>query len=91
MRGKEQILSFREFQEVLAKELMLPPEALKPEASFVADLKVDSLALVSMMLRLEDLGISIPLEEAWEIETVEDAYIRYLDGMGAMDKKASTV
>jgi hypothetical protein len=32
-----------------------------------------------MMLRLEELGVSIPLESAWEIETVEDAYRAYLD------------
>jgi acyl carrier protein len=30
--------------------------------------------MVDMMLRLEEMGISIPLEVAWQIETVGDAY-----------------
>ena len=75
-------LSFEEFQALLAEELMLPPDKLKPEASFVQDLQVDSLALASMMLRLEELGVSIPFESAWEIQTVGDAYRCYLESLG---------
>jgi len=33
-----------------------------------------TLRMVDMMLRLEEMGISIPLEVAWQIETVGDAY-----------------
>jgi len=33
--------------------------------------------LVELMLRLEEEGIEIPLEEAWNVETVEDAYRLY--------------
>jgi len=72
-------LSFEEFRAILAEELVLPPEKLVPEASFVQDLQVDSLALASMMLRLEELGVSIPFESAWEIQTVSDAYRCYLE------------
>jgi len=32
-----------------------------------------------MILRLEEEGLDIPLEAAWQIETVEDAY-RYWVG-----------
>lgn len=77
------VLSIEEFQAILAEELMTPSERLTPEASFVQDLQVDSLALASMMLRLEELGVSIPLESAWEIETVGDAYRSYLESVGA--------
>lgn len=74
-------LSFEEFRAMLAEELMLPAEKLVPEASFVQDLQVDSLALASMMLRLEELGVSIPFESAWEIQTVGDAYRCYLESL----------
>ncbi len=74
-------LTFEEFQAVLAEELMLPKESLTPEASLIRDLQVDSLALASMMLRMQELGIMIPIERAWEIETVGDAYRAYLEGL----------
>jgi len=73
-------LSFEEFRAILAEELAIPLEQLVPGASFVQDLQVDSLALASMMLRLEELGVAIPLESAWEIQTVGDAYRTYLAG-----------
>jgi acyl carrier protein len=74
-------MTFEEFQTVLTEELALPRESLLPEASFVQDLQVDSLALASLMLRLEELGVSIPLERAWEIQTVGEAYRACVDGM----------
>lgn len=37
--------------------------------------------MVDMMLRLEEQGISIPLEAGWQIETVGDAYRFYLEGI----------
>lgn len=74
-------LSFDAFREVLAEELAIPLETLREEAKFIRDLQVDSLALASMMLRLEELGFSIPIERAWEIETVGDAYRAYREGV----------
>lgn len=71
-------ISFEEFKRILAEELMLPEEKLEPEASLLQDLQVDSLAMASMMLRMEEMGVSIPVESAWEIETVEDVYQAYV-------------
>jgi acyl carrier protein len=48
-----------------------------PEASFVEDLLADSIQLMDMMLGMEETGIDIPVEFAWEIETVGDAYQLY--------------
>lgn len=79
----DELLSFQSFQALLAEELMIPEEKLVPGASFVQDLLVDSLALASMMLRLEELGVFIPLESAWEIQTVGDAYRCYREGARA--------
>ena len=67
-------LTFEEFRKILAKELEIDEEKIVQEASFFSDLYVDSIRMVDMMLRLEEMGISIPLEVAWQIETVGDAY-----------------
>ena len=67
-------LSFDEFKRILASELKLDEERIVPEASLYTDLSVSSSHVVDTMLRLESKGIDIPLELAWQIETVEDAY-----------------
>jgi len=67
-------LSFEQFKKLLAQELMVDEEKIIPQASFVEDLLVDSIRMVEMILRLEEEGFQIPLEAAWQIETVEDAY-----------------
>lgn len=71
--------TFPEFRRILAEELMIDEEKITPEASFFDDLWVDSIRMVEMMFRLEDLGVSIPLETAWEIRTVGDAYRYYAE------------
>lgn len=73
-----EMLSFEEFRRLVAQELQIEESRVVPEASFVQDLRVDSLRLVEMFLRLEEAGLAIPLEEAWDVETVEDAYRLYL-------------
>jgi acyl carrier protein len=71
------MLSFDDFRKLLAEELMLPEDQLTKEASLIQDLQVDSLALASMMLRMEELGFDFPIESAWEMETVGDIYDTY--------------
>jgi acyl carrier protein len=70
-------ISFEDFQDIIARVLQVEREKVVPEASFVEDLLADSIQLVEMMLRMEEMGISIPIESAWEIETVGDAYKLY--------------
>lgn len=67
-------LSFDDFKRILASELKLEEEKIVPEACFFTDLHVHSVRMVDAMLRLDDKGIDIPLELAWQIETVQDAY-----------------
>jgi acyl carrier protein len=81
--AEHQELSFEEFTGVLAEELAVAQDRLTPTARFIQDLQVDSLALASMMLRLEEMGVHIPLEKAWEIQTIGDAYQAYQDTLGA--------
>lgn len=74
-------LSFEEFRQLVAKELQIDLAQVTPQATFIEDLQVDSIHMVELMLRLEELGITIPLEQAWEIHTVEDAYRCYRNGL----------
>lgn len=63
---------------LISEQLEVSVEQLKPEASFVDDLKADSLAVVELVLALEqDFGLSIPDEDTEKIKTVGDA-INYI-------------
>ncbi len=70
-------ISFEEFQHMLADVLQVEEDKLVPEASFVNDLMVDSIKLVELMLGMEENGINIPMEAAWDVQTVGDAYRVY--------------
>jgi acyl carrier protein len=70
-------ISFEVFRDIIARELQVEKERIVPEASFVEDLLADSIQLVEMMLGMEEAGITIPIESAWEIQTVGDAYQLY--------------
>jgi acyl carrier protein len=72
-------LSFDQFKKILAQELLVSEEKLIPEASFITDLAVDSIRLVEMILRFEELGVKIPAELAWQIQTVGDAYKYFVE------------
>jgi acyl carrier protein len=75
----ENVMSLNEFQGFLSDTLGITEVALTPDASFLNDLGIDSLKLVDLMLQFElQLGMSVPSEVAWEIQTVEDAYKYYI-------------
>ena len=62
---------------MLAELLHLDAALFKPEAYFITDLGVDSLRLVEVLLRLEELGLEVSPDLAWQIQTVGDAYRYY--------------
>ena len=70
-------ISFDEFKHLLAEGLQVEESKVVPEASFVTDLLVDSIKLVELMLWLDEMGITIPMEAAWDVQTVGDAYRVY--------------
>ncbi len=77
-----QPITFDEFRHMLAEALQVDEARVVPEASFVTDLAVDSIKLVELMLGLEENGINIPIESAWDVETVGDAYRVYKESFG---------
>lgn len=61
-------------KDIICSQLEVSPEKVRPEASFVDDLKADSLAVVELVLALEEaFSIEIPDEDTEQIKTVKDA------------------
>jgi acyl carrier protein len=82
-------LSFDEFKHLLANLLQVDESAVTPEASFVTDLQVDSIKLVELMIGLDESGINIPMEAAWDVQTVGDAYRVYRENAEGTASQAS--
>jgi acyl carrier protein len=65
-------------KEIVCAQLEVSPDKVRPGASFIEDLKADSLAVVELVLALEEeFGIEIPDEDTEQIKTVQDA-INYI-------------
>ncbi len=61
-------------KEIICSQLEVSLEQLRPEASFIDDLKADSLAVVELVLAFEsEFKIVIPEEDTEQIKTVKDA------------------
>ncbi len=61
-------------KDIICSQLEVSPEQVKGPASFVDDLKADSLAVVELVLALEEaFKIEIPDEDTEQIKTVQDA------------------
>jgi acyl carrier protein len=61
-------------KEIIAQQLEVSPEQVQATASFTEDLKADSLAVVELVLALEEaFKIEIPDEDTEQIKTVQDA------------------
>jgi acyl carrier protein len=65
-------------KKIIIEQLEVAPDKIKPEASFSEDLKADSLAVVELVLALEEaFKLEIPDEDTEKIKTVGDA-INYI-------------
>ena len=65
-------------KKIIVEQLEVSPDRVKPEASFSDDLKADSLAVVELVLALEEtFKLEIPDEDTEKIKTVGDA-INYI-------------
>lgn len=61
-------------KKIIVDQLEASPEKVVPAASFTEDLKADSLAVVELVLALEEaFKIEIPDEDTEKIKTVGDA------------------
>jgi acyl carrier protein len=70
-------------KEIICAQLEVSPDRVTPEASFTDDLKADSLAVVELVLALEEaFSIEIPDEDTEQIKTVKDA-VEYIKAHAA--------
>ena len=69
--------SFKEFQEMLADRMGMPVERFHENASFLDDLGIDSIRMAELILEFDRLGLEIPPESIWDLQTVGDAYKFY--------------
>ncbi|KAB8225442.1 acyl carrier protein [Aspergillus novoparasiticus] len=59
---------------LIAEQLGVVKEAVKPEATYVDDLGADSLDIVEIVMALEEeFGTEIPDDDAEKLRTVQDA------------------
>lgn len=66
-------------RDLVVEQLGVSEDQVTPQASFVDDLKADSLDTVELVMAFEEeFGIDIPDEDAEEIMVVGDA-IKYLE------------
>ena len=64
---------FEKVCKMLAEQLEVPADSIKPESEVVKDLGADSLDVVQLMMNLEDeYGISLPEGEVEGVKTVQD-------------------
>jgi acyl carrier protein len=71
--------TFEQVKSIVAEQLGVDEDAVKPEASFANDLGADSLDTVELVMALEEkFGVEIPDEDAEKIATVQNA-VDYID------------
>ena len=64
---------------IIADQLGVGEDEIKPESSFIEDLGADSLDIVELVMAMEEeFEVEIPDEEAEKIKTVGDA-INYIN------------
>ncbi|WP_280525482.1 acyl carrier protein [Campylobacter canadensis] len=67
------MMYFDSVKKLIAKELGVEEESIKPESKISEDLGADSLDVVELILGIEEeFQISIPDEDAQKISTVQD-------------------
>lgn len=70
---EEKEMDLNKIKEVVAEQLGVEVEGLKPEVSLKEDLNADSLDLFQIIMSLEEeFGIEIPTEDTESIHTIGD-------------------
>lgn len=70
---------FEQVKELVASELKVKLDEIKPESDFTKDLNADSLDVVEFIMSLEEkFDIKIPDEDAEKIKTVQDV-VNYIE------------
>ena len=77
--GGMTVSTFDRVKKVVVEQLNVEADEVTPEATFVEDLRADSLDMVELSMAFEEeFQVDIPDEEAEKIKTVQDA-VNYID------------
>ena len=70
---------FEKLREILADELELSEDEITMESDLVEDLGADSVAVVDLIMSIEDeFGVEVPDEDVEKVKTIGDA-VRYIE------------
>ena len=70
---------FEKLREILADELELSEDEITMESDLVEDLGADSMAVVALIMSIEDeFGVEVPDEDVEKVKTIGDA-VRYIE------------
>jgi acyl carrier protein len=73
------VSTFDRVKKVVVDQLNVDSEEVTPDASFVEDLRADSLDMVELSMAFEEeFQVDIPDEDAEKIKTVQDA-VNYIE------------
>jgi acyl carrier protein len=76
---RKTVSTFDRVKKVVVEQLSVEPDEVTPEATFVEDLRADSLDMVELSMAFEEeFQVDIPDEDAEKIKTVQDA-VNYID------------
>jgi acyl carrier protein len=81
MRGRKEgtVLVFEKIRDLIADQLEIDPELIKPETDLMLDLNADSLDAVDVLTQIEDeFGIEIPDEKTEEFNIVANL-VKYVE------------
>ena len=58
---------------IVAEQLVIEEDSITPESEIIADLNADSLAVVEMLMEIEEkFGVNVPDEDVPNLKTVQD-------------------
>lgn len=64
--------TFEQVRDIIANQMRLDPNEVKPESNIKGDMKADSLDIAEILFTIEDdFGIEVPTDRALAIETIE--------------------
>lgn len=70
---------FEKLREILADELELSEDEITMESDLVEDLGADSMAVVDLIMSIEDeFGVEVPDEDVEKVKTIGDT-VRYIE------------
>ena len=62
-----------EIIEIIAEQLVIDANSITPESNIIDDLKADSLAIVEMLMTIEEkFDVGVPDEDVPNLKTVQD-------------------